>query len=190
MYTDLRSYQQTLIISDFTVEFVKRFIPSTSRTRDQMEQAARSGKQNIAEATSASKQKPKNEPFLLSVASASLKELLEDYKDFLRQHYLPLWAKDDQRALRVRALPYKSHTSYKTYISYLSSPEDACNVMICLINQTTYLIDQQIKAVEKQQRERGVVFESRNQRAARVLAAAEKREKEIDAIIAKVLDKK
>src|SRR3989344_2430423 len=104
MYTDLKSYQNSVIIHDFTVEFVKHYIPAKSRTRDQMEQAARSGKQNIAEATSSSKQKPKSEPMLLGVASASLKELLEDYQDYLRQHRLKQWEMNDPRALRVRGL--------------------------------------------------------------------------------------
>jgi len=83
---------------------VKRYIDFKSRTRDQMEQAARSGKQNIAEATANSKQKPKSELMLLGVASASLKELLEDYKDYSRQHGLEVWEREDARALAVRKL--------------------------------------------------------------------------------------
>ena len=162
MYTDLKSYQNAVIIHDFTVEFIKRYVDrsnrsdmsykSYSRMADQMIQAARSGKQNIAEATSSSKQKPKSEPMLLGVASASLKELLEDYQDYLRQRGLTRWGKDDSRALRVRGLyrsyrSYRSDTTYKSYAAYLDSAEDACNAMICLINQTTYLLDNQIRAL-------------------------------------------
>ena len=188
MYTDLKSYQNSVIIHDFTAEFVKHYIPAGSRTRDQMEQAARSGKQNIAEATSSSKQKPKSEPFLLGVASASLKELLEDYQDYLRQHGLARWGKDDPRALRVRGLYRTDRTdrtdrTYKSYAAYLDSAENACNAMICLINQTTYLIDNQIRAVERQMNEKGISLESREQKAKRILTEERQRQQEIDAII-------
>lgn len=211
-YKDLKSYQNAVIIHDFTVEFIKRYIPANSRTRDQMEQAARSGKQNIAEATSSSKQKPKSEPLLLGVASASLKELLEDYQDYLRQHQLKQWDKNDSRALRVRGLyrsytsnktyatyqSYRSDTTYKSYQTYLSNAEDACNAMICLINQTTYLLDNQIRAVELQLGEKGIgqigrdgIYrsESHEQRLRRIMSEDKKREQEIDGIIKETMKK-
>lgn len=216
-YKDLKSYQNAVVIHDFTVEFIKHYIPVNSRTRDQMEQAARSGKQNITEATSSSKQKPKSEPMLLGVASASLKELLEDYQDYLRQHGLTQWGKDDSRALRVRGLyksdtayrsnkpdtTYKSNesnksnksdtayrsdksdTTYKSYAAYLDSAEEACNAMICLINQTTYLLDNQIRAVERQLNEKGISLESREQKIKRILTQERQREQELNAIIAR-----
>ncbi len=198
MYTDLKSYQNAVIIHDFTVEFIKKYIPANSRTRDQMEQAARSGKQNITEGTSSSKQKPKSEPMLLGVASASLKELLEDYQDYLRQRGLARWGKDDPRALRVRGLyrtdrtykSDKSNTTYKSYAAYLDSAEDACNAMICLINQTTYLLDNQLRAVERQLNEKGVSLESREQKSKRILAQGRQREREIDAMIARIMSDK
>lgn len=151
MYTDLKSYQQSLVICDFTMAFVKKYIPKKSRTCDQMEQAARSGKQNIVEGCSVSKTSPKTELFLLGVARGSLKELLEDYMDFARQKGLVVWGMHDTRAQAMRQLayenrPYKTDTSYKTYRSYesyLGHPEQAANAMITLVNQTTYLIDQQ-----------------------------------------------
>ena len=188
MYQDLKSYQNAIMIHDFTVEFVKRYIDPKSRTTDQMAQAARSGKQNIAEGAANSRQKPKSETMLLGVASASLKELLEDYKDYLRQHQLQIWSLNDMRALRIRNLyktnpTYTTDQTYQSYQTYLSSPESACNAMICLISQTTYLLDNQIKGVEKQQKGTGLVFESREQRAARALMQGRMREAEIDAII-------
>jgi restriction system protein len=152
-YKDLKSYQNTVIISDFTVEFVKLYIDPKSRTRDQMEQAARSGKQNIAEGSA--QKNLEGEIYLLKIAYGSLKELAEDYEDFLRQKGLEQWTKDSPEAKAVRDLAYKSHKSYETYKSYMNSPEDAANSMICLINQTTYLIDQQLKALEKQFIEKG-----------------------------------
>ncbi|MBI3046559.1 MAG: hypothetical protein HYY86_03440 [Candidatus Harrisonbacteria bacterium] len=136
MYTDLKSYQNAVVIHDFTVEFIKRYVDgsnrfdmsykSYSRMADQMIQAARSGKQNITEATSSSKQKPKSEPMLLGVASASLKELLEDYQDYLRQRGLTQWGKDDSCALRVRGLYRlnRSDTAYKSDRSDRSDGSD------------------------------------------------------------------
>lgn len=147
-YKNLKSYQQTEIIYDFTVDFCKKYIYFSSRTIDQMTQAARSGKQNIVEATS-NPTSEKSELKLLGVARASLEELLEDYKDFLRQHDLLIWEKDHNLAHEVRQLAYKTYTSHMSYRSYIDNAETAANAMICLINQTNYLLDRQIKSVEE-----------------------------------------
>jgi len=125
--------------------------PSNSRTHDQMVQAARSGKQNITEGSMASGISKKTELKLIGVARASLEELLNDFQDYLRQRGLPLWAKDHPMAKQVRAICYqknKSYTTYKTYIKS-SSAEVAANTLICLIHQTNYLLDQQLRALEK-----------------------------------------
>lgn len=148
-YRKLLSYQTTTIIYDLTMEFVKRYIRPTSRTRDQMEQAARSGRQNIAEGSQASATSKKTEIRLVGVARASLEELLVDYEDFLRQRGLKLWEKDDPRAKTIRALSYKTNRSYETYKSYLEDHENAANCIICLIHQANYLLDHQLQALEK-----------------------------------------
>jgi len=148
-YKDLKSYQNSVIICDFTVEFAEKYVRHYSRTRDQMEQAARSCKQNIVEGSQASRTSKKTELKLLGVARASLQELLEDYEDYLRQHGLKLWGKDDPRARVVRDLAYKIDETYETYRTYLSDPERAANMMICLIHQTNYLLDRQINALEE-----------------------------------------
>lgn len=147
-YRELKSYQATVVIYDYTVEFCGRYIDRYSRTRDQMTQAARSGKQNIVEGSTqrASKQ---GELKLLGVARASLQELLEDYEDFLRQKNLRLWEKDSPQARTVRSLAYKSDQSYKSYQSYLANPEPAANAAICLINQANFLLDRQIRILEE-----------------------------------------
>lgn len=90
-YRDLQSYRMAEIVHDATVVFCDRFIDRRSRTHDQMVQAARSGKQNIAEGSMASGTSKKTELKLMRVARASLEELLVDYQDFLRQKRLPLW---------------------------------------------------------------------------------------------------
>lgn len=114
-YRNLRSYQMAEIIYDLTVIFTKKYIPNGSRTRDQMDQAGRSGKQNIAEASVDSGTSKKIELKLIGIARGSLEELLQDYLDFLRQNNLPLWQKEDSRSQAVRRLAYAPDKSYKTY---------------------------------------------------------------------------
>lgn len=89
-YQKLKSYQSAEIVYDATLKFCERFVDRKSRTVDQMVQAARSGKQNIAEGSMVSGTSKKLELKLVGVARASLEELLVDYQDFLRQHGLPL----------------------------------------------------------------------------------------------------
>jgi restriction system protein len=151
-YRDLKSYQMSEIVYDATVTFCNRFIERRSRTHDQMVQAARSGKQNIAEGSMASGTSKKTELKLVGVARASLEELLLDYQDYLRQHGLPLWSKDLSQAKQVRGLCYQKNRSYLTYKPYIEPPgsaETAANTVICLIHQTNYLLDQQLRALEQ-----------------------------------------
>jgi restriction system protein len=150
-YRDLKSYQMAEIVHDATVVFCDRFIDRRSRTHDQMVQAARSGKQNIAEGSMASGTSKKTELKLIGVARASLEELLLDFQDYLRQHGLALWGKDHPKSKEVRKLAYASDRSYLTYKTYFeSSPETAANTLICLIHQTNYLLDQQLRSLEKE----------------------------------------
>lgn len=150
-YENLLSYQKALIVFDATAFFCDRFIDKRSRTHDQMVQAARSGKQNIVEGSKASGTSRSSEIKLTNVARASLEELLEDYKDFLRLNKLPLWEKEHPQALAMRKLAYGSHVSYETYASFVEKgpPEVAANTIICLIHQANYLLDQQLKSLEK-----------------------------------------
>ena len=89
---------------------------------------------------------------LVGVARASLEELLLDYNDFLRQRKLPLWQKNHPQAQAIRKLAFKKNRSYKTYGTYIESapPEIAANTLICLIHQTNFLLDQQLRQLEKQ----------------------------------------
>jgi four helix bundle suffix protein len=122
-----------------------------------MVQAARSGKQNIAEGSMASGTSKKIELKLVGIARASLEELLLDYEDFLRQRGLSLWDKGHPLVQEIRKLAYqenRSYTTYKTYIEF-SNGEIAANMMICLIHQTNYLLDQQLRQIEKKFLEEG-----------------------------------
>jgi four helix bundle suffix protein len=149
-YRDLKSFQTAEIVYDGTVAFCRRFVPVRSRTHDQMVQAARSGKQNIAEGSMASGTSRKMEMKLVGVARASLEELLQDYEDFLRQRGLALWGKDDDEAQAVRKLAYVPHRSYRTYSTCVEqgTPQAAANTMICLVHQANYLLDRQLRRLE------------------------------------------
>jgi len=111
-----------------------------------MVQAARSGKQNIAEGYLQKSIEGKLK--LIGVARGSMEELLNDYQDFLRQKQLPTWSKDSSQSQTVRKLVYKDYKSYNDYKSYISTPESAANAMVCLINQTNQLLDQKLRWLE------------------------------------------
>ena len=115
-----------------------------------MVQAARSGRQNIAEGSQASGTSKKFELKLIGVARASLEALLLDYEDFLRHRGLVLWQKTRSLARLIRSLAYEENRSYETYRSYIEtcSPKIAANTIICLIHQTNYLLDKQLKQLE------------------------------------------
>jgi four helix bundle suffix protein len=153
----------TEIIYDGTVAFCDRFVDKRSRTHDQMVQAARSGRQNIAEGSRASATSSQTELRLVNVARASLDELLLDYEDFLRQRGLKQWGKDDREARQVRAVgartdqsdqsdPTDQSDQRKLYSPWLDHREPAvvANAIICLIHQANYLLDRQIQGLERQ----------------------------------------
>ena len=167
-YRELRGFQTTTLIYDGTYRFCERFISPRSRTHDQMVQAARSGRQNIAEGNRAGAVSSKSELELTNVARASLEELLLDYQDFLRQRNLPLWPKDSAEAAAVRALSHPiiaakvpdaladpedadDRARYALYVPWLEneSAEVRANTLICLIHQAKYLLDQQLIGLEQ-----------------------------------------
>jgi four helix bundle suffix protein len=150
-YRELLSYKKAEIVYDFTFRFCQKFLKKGDRTIDQMVQAARSGKQNIIEGSKASGTSKETEIKLTNVARASLEELLMDYEDFLRVRDLKKWDKDSKEALYVRKLGNKSDTTYETYREFVETrtSEVIANIGICLINQANYLLDQQIRRLEK-----------------------------------------
>ncbi len=116
-----------------------------------MIQAARSGKQNILEGSQASGTSKETELKLTNVARASLEELLEDYRDYLRSGGHPLWDKNSREALFVRRLGARKDSSYETYRTYIESRPGhiVANILVCLIHQANYLLDQQIRQLEQ-----------------------------------------
>jgi four helix bundle suffix protein len=150
-YQALLSYQKAATVYDLTFRFCERFLKKGDRTMDQMVQAARSGKQNIVEGSKASGTSKEMEIKLTNVARASLEELLEDYRDYLRVRDLALWEKNSEEARFVRKLGSQPHTSYETYRTYVETRpvEVVANIAICLIHQANYLLDQQLRRLEQ-----------------------------------------
>lgn len=164
-YRELRSFQVVTIVYDATVLFCERFIDRRSRTVGQMVQAARSGRQNIAEGSRASATSSQTELHLVNVARSSLDELLLDYEDFLRQRRRAAWTKHSPEAMGVRAIgrdykhtpseavdPNDPATQFGPYAPYICSddPAVAANTLICLIHQANYLLNRQIAGLEAQ----------------------------------------
>jgi len=171
-YRDLRSFQIATIIYDATYWFCEGFLEPRSRMSDQMVQAARSGRQNIAEGSRASATSSQTELRLINVARASLEELLLDYEDFLRHRRLRRWMPDAPEALAVRGIghdradqadqadrsdrsdPEKHYALYAKWLDH-SDPAVRANALLCLINQANFLLDKQIAALEAQFIEEG-----------------------------------
>ena len=141
-YRNLISYQKAEIIYDGTVYFTKQFLKKYDRTIDQMVQAARSGKQNIAEASMASGTSKETEIKLTNVARASLEELMIDYEDFLRTNKLKQWDKEHKLVVRFRELNKTKNATYETYRKAIehTNSEIAANSMICLIKVVSFLL--------------------------------------------------
>jgi four helix bundle suffix protein len=168
-YRDTCGFQTSTIIYDATVWFCEKFVDSRSRTVDQMVQAARSGRQNIAEGSRAAATSSQTELRLINVARASLEELLLDYEDFLRHRRLPQWTADSPEASAVRGVPqeFRRDRSDPADLSNLSDLSDQqrwalysrwldhedsairANALICLIHQANFLLDRQIAALER-----------------------------------------
>ncbi len=168
-YRRTASFQTATIIYDATYWFCEKFLDSRSRTVDQMVQAARSGRQNIAEGSRAAATSSQTELRLLNVARSSFEELLLDYEDFLRHRRLEQWEPDSEEARAVRDVPRKFRhdqtdltdlTDQERWVLYApwlehTGPAVRANALICLINQANFLLDQQIAAAERRFVEEG-----------------------------------
>jgi four helix bundle suffix protein len=150
-YEKLLSHRKAQIVFDATVYFCERFIDKRDRTYDQMIQAARSGKQNIIEGSMASGTSKETEIKLTGVARSSFKELLTDYRDFLRKRKITEWPKTHPYAQRLRQLNRVPNANYDTFRKGIEHGDAAicANVIIGLIKVTNYLLDQQLRRLEK-----------------------------------------
>ena len=140
-YKNLRVYKVTEIIYDITYIFTKRFLSTGDRTIDQMLQAARSGKQNIAEGNEAGTTSMETNIKLMNVAKASLKELQEDYEDYLRTHGMRIWSVQEPRCRAARDW-CRTHNATTDYMKVCQTRDDetVANVALIAIHQTDYLL--------------------------------------------------
>jgi four helix bundle suffix protein len=161
-YENLHSYKKAQIVFDATVYFCARFLEKRDRTYDQMVQAARSGKQNIVEGSQVSGTSKELELKLTNVARASLEELLEDYRDFLRTRGLKEWPKNHPYEQRLRKLNREPGADYETFRKGIEHPDPAicANVILGLVKVTNFLLDRQIKVLERAFVEQGGLREA------------------------------
>ena len=148
-YTTWNVYRKAVIICDVTEMFINRALPRGSRTIDQMRQAARSCKQNIVEGVSDGAVSYEMCIKLLGVARGSVRELAEDYGDFLRQHGLETWAKDDVRTLATRTYCIKNDDPASfTAKCRERTDETVANIMLTQIRQIDSMLAAVMKKVE------------------------------------------
>lgn len=178
-YRGLIVYQKAECIYDITFYFAHHyFVERKDRTIDQVVQAARSGKQNIAEGCAAASTSAETELKLLGVARASMKETLEDYIDYLRTRDLEQWAVDDPRTQQIQEYS-KAHNRPEDYTKDIDkrSPEALCNIAITLICQYDVLMGKLIDRLQKDFVEDGGIRERmtaarlgyRNEQKARIV---------------------
>jgi four helix bundle suffix protein len=156
-YQTLLSFQKAEVVYDITFRFAHKYLSRGDRTVDQMIQSARSGKQNILEGSKAAQTSKEMEIKLTNVGRASLEELLADYRDFLRVRDHAFWDKYSKEARYVRRLGCKTPQTFELYREFVETrrPEVIANIAICLLHQANFLIDQQLKTLEKEFVEKG-----------------------------------
>lgn len=173
-YRSLKVYRVTTLIYDLTYHFAHTYLKAYDRTIDQMVQAARSGKQNIAEGSAAGTHSSETEIKLTSVAKASLEELLVDYEDYLRTRGLSGWGPGHPRYDRLRAYA-RSEEIFGDCpeIFRRMSDEELANLAITLIHQSTYMLRRLIERQQEMFVENGGIRE-RMSRARRSYRSSEK----------------
>lgn len=159
-YENLLCYQKSKCVYDVTFYFAHKYLNKGDRTIDQMIQAARSGKQNIVEGCSASTTSSEMEIKLLNVAKASLQELLEDYKDYLRVRGLQMWEESCEKHEQARrACAVHNDSEYYQNAIKERSDETIANIAIILIRQTDYLIKRYFEKIKQDFLENGGIKE-------------------------------
>jgi four helix bundle suffix protein len=150
-YRKLFTFQKAEAIFDITCHFCENYLRRGDRTIDQMVQAARSGKQNIAEGSVASSTSKETEIKLVNVAKASSQELLLDYGDYLRTRGHRQWEDGSVEVEKMRELGREHNdTAYWMPLVKVRPPETIANIAICLIKQNDYLLNRQLKSLSEE----------------------------------------
>lgn len=159
-YENLKVFKKATVIYDLTFYFTQRFLTRGDRTIDQMVQAARSGKQNIAEGSAASSTSSETELKLMNVARASMQELLVDFEDYLRVRNLQIWPLKDERAVKTREF-CKHHVETADFMVDIDrrSDEAIANITLTLIHQFDSMMRRLLNALQKNFVEKGGIRE-------------------------------
>ena len=161
-YRSLIVYRKAECIYDLTYHFTHRFLDRGDRTIDQMVQAARSGKQNIIEGSSASTTSRETEIKLFNVARASFDELLADYDDYMRVRGISPWENEKQNSVREFC---RTHNDSALYREIAPARDDAtlANLCLTLIYQEQYLLQKLIERAKADFLARGGIREEMSQ---------------------------
>ncbi|MBP3738427.1 MAG: four helix bundle suffix domain-containing protein [Muribaculaceae bacterium] len=159
-YKQLAVYQIAQCIFVITHYFANNYFSKGDRTIDQMIQAARSGKQNIVEASIDGNTSREMEIKLMNVARGSMHELQADYEDFLITHNFCTWSNDDPRTQQMRSFA-RRHNDPEIYLEKIKqrSPETIANVALTLIHQYDYLMVRLIERIKRRFLEEGGIKE-------------------------------
>ena len=154
-------YRKAVVICDITEMFINRAFSEKTRTIDQMRQAARSCKQNIVEGVSDGTVSAEMCIKLLGIARGSLRELMEDYSDFLRQHEFEIWKKNDPRTIQTRAFCIKNDDPIEFVKKCrVRSDETVANIMLTQTKQMDHMLAKLIQRVEQDFIENGGIKEA------------------------------
>lgn len=157
---DWNVYRKCAVICDVTEIFINRYLPQC-RTIDQMRQAARSGKQNLVEGIADITVSFEMGYRLIGIARGSLRELKEDYKDYLRQHEHPFWGKDDHRTREWRKYASTGSVDISAFTKKVKEkkPDAICNIMLTLISQVDTAFTNFMKDLEEEFKQTGGIKE-------------------------------
>ena len=164
-YKNLIAFRKTECIYDVTLYFVEHYLPKIGdRTVDQMKQAARSGKQNISEGNETGTTSMEACIKLVNVAKASLKELQEDYEDYLRNHGNLFWDVNSQQCRNARQW-CKEHSDPADSRRVCVQRDDItlANIALVLIHQADYLLRKLLDKYKQDFLENGGIKEQMSQ---------------------------
>jgi four helix bundle suffix protein len=160
-YKELHVYQKAEVLVLLTDVFCKRFLPLYGDRRvDQMNMAARCGKQNIVEGCEDGQTSTEMEVRLVNVGRSSFQELREDYEDYLKRNNLQVWDKNHPRFDKMVAF-CRANNDWQAYkpLSETLSAEEFCNMALSLCHITDKMFCGYLKHLEKTFREQGGIKE-------------------------------
>lgn len=183
-YRRMDTFMLATIIYYGTVGFCRKHIESR-RQVEQMEQAGRSGRQNMAEGSERAATSAQTEMTLTDVARASLTELQLDFEDFINLQGGTPWLDDDPNSLEIKSIRLERtpaganiiHNFSRTvaqnrakFAKWLESddPTVVANALIRLCDRADFLTRKQLDAQGERFLEEGGFKE----RLTRVRAAA------------------